>query len=97
MTQYLHGANNIVQKKPDALRLGILSTANINSAAIINPAKTHAGVIISAIASRNLEQAQKYAQEYDIPKAYGSYDDLLNEPGIDAVYIGVPNGMHGGT
>ncbi|KAI0787439.1 NAD binding Rossmann fold oxidoreductase [Fomes fomentarius] len=95
LTQYLHGANNIVQKQPDALRLGILSTANINSAAIINPAKTHGGIIISAIASRNLEQAQKYAREYGIPKAYGSYDDLLNEPGIDAVYIGVPNGMHG--
>ena len=97
LTQYLYGSNNRVPKQQDALRIGILSTANINSAAIINPAKSHGGVIISAVASRNLEQAQKYAKQYDIPKAYGSYEELLKEPGIDAVYIGLPNGMHGST
>ena len=97
LTQYLYGQNNRVPKQQDALRIGILSTANINSAAIINPAKSHGGVIISAVASRNLEQAQKYAKQYDIPKAYGSYEELLQEPGIDAVYIGLPNGMHGST
>ncbi|KAI0707130.1 NAD binding Rossmann fold oxidoreductase [Earliella scabrosa] len=95
LTQYLYGLNNRVPKQQDALRIGILSTANINSAAIINPANSHGGVIISAVASRNLEQAQKYAKQYDIPKAYGSYEELLKEPGIDAVYIGLPNGMHG--
>lgn len=95
LTQYLYGANNAIPKQPDALRIGILSTAMINSAALINPAKSHGGVIISAVASRNLEQAQMFAKQYDIPKAYGSYDELLNEPGIDAVYISLPNGMHG--
>ena len=97
LTQYLYGANNTVQKQPDALRIGILSTANINSAALINPAKSHGGVIVSAIASRDLKPAQEHAKKYGIPKAYGSYEELLNEPGIDAVYISLPNGMHGGT
>ena len=69
----------------------------INSAALINPAKSHGGVIVSAVASRDLEQAQKYAKQYDIPNAYGSYNELLSEPGIDAVYISLPNGMHGST
>ena len=67
----------------------------INSAALIDPAKSHGGVIVSAVASRNYEQAQKFAKQYGIPKAFGSYDELLNEPGIDAVYISTPNGMHG--
>ena len=67
----------------------------INSAAIIRPAMSHGGVIISAIASRNLKQAQDHARKYGIPKAYGSYEELLKEPGIDAVYISLPNGMHG--
>ncbi|KAI0737096.1 NAD binding oxidoreductase [Daedaleopsis nitida] len=95
VTQYLYGAQNNIPKEENALRIGILSTANINSAALINPAKSHGGVIVSAVASRNLEQAQKYAEEYGIPKAYGSYEELLKEPGIDAVYISLPNGMHG--
>lgn len=67
----------------------------INAAAILRPALSHDDVIISAIASRNLKQAQDDAAKYGIPKAYGSYDELLNEPGIDAVYISLPNGMHG--
>lgn len=64
-------------------------------AAIIRPAMTHGDVIISAIASRNLKQAQENAKKYGIPMAYGSYEELLNEPGIDAVYISLPNGLHG--
>ncbi|RPD59640.1 NAD binding Rossmann fold oxidoreductase [Lentinus tigrinus ALCF2SS1-6] len=95
LTQYLYGSKNNVPKQSDALRIGILSTAMINSAALINPAKSHGGVIISAVASRNLDKAKKFAKQYDIPKAYGSYEELLNEPGIDAVYISLPNGMHG--
>ena len=97
LEQYLHAKAHEVAKSPDAIRLGILSTANINSAAVINPAKSHGGVIVSAIASRDLKPAQEHAKKYGIPKAYGSYEELLNEPGIDAVYISLPNGMHGGT
>ncbi|KAI1796993.1 NAD binding Rossmann fold oxidoreductase [Ganoderma leucocontextum] len=95
LEQYLHSDSRKVPKSEDALRLGILSTAAINSAAIVYPAKTHGGVIVSAIASRDLKAAQEAAKKFDIPKAYGSYEEMLNEPGIDAVYISVPNGMHG--
>ncbi|KAI8980055.1 NAD binding oxidoreductase [Trametes punicea] len=93
--QYVYERGHEVPKAPDALRIGILSTAMINSAALIRPAASHGGVIVSGIASRNLQQAQEDARKYAIPKAYGSYDELLNEPGIDAVYISLPNGMHG--
>ncbi|KAI0360213.1 NAD binding oxidoreductase [Trametes cingulata] len=95
LQQYLYEKGHEQPKEPDALRIGILSTAMINSAALIRPAQTHGGVIVSAIASRNLQQAQEHAKKYGIPKAYGSYQELLDEPGIDAVYISLPNGMHG--
>ncbi|KAI0671423.1 NAD binding oxidoreductase [Trametes maxima] len=95
LQQYLFENGHEQPKTPGALRVGIISTAMINAAAIIRPAASHGGVIISAIASRNLKQAQEHAKKYGIPQAYGSYEDLLREPGIDAVYISLPNGMHG--
>nr|VWO96451.1 Myo-inositol-2-dehydrogenase [Ganoderma boninense] len=95
LEQYLQSEARKVPKSENALRLGILSTAAINKAAVIYPARTHGGVIVSAIASRELNTAQEAAKRFDIPQAYGSYEELLNEPGIDAVYISVPNGMHG--
>ena len=85
-----------VQKEEDAVRFGILSTAMINPAGLIHPAETHSGVVIKAIASRDLQNAEKAAKSYNIEKAYGSYDDLLNAEDIDAVYISLPNGMHAG-
>ena len=97
LEQYLYSEARKVPKSEDALRLGILSTAAINAPAIIYPARTHGGVIVSAIASRHLKAAQEAAKRFDIPQAYGSYEEMLNEPGINAVYISVPNGMHGGV
>lgn len=85
-----------VQKKDEPVRFGILSTAMINPAGLIHPAETHSGVVIKAIASRDLKNAEKAAKSYNIEKAYGSYEDLLNAEDIDAVYISLPNGMHAG-
>lgn len=47
-----------------------------------------------AIASRNIEKARSYAEEYGIEKAYGSYDELAGDPEVDIVYIGVTNNAH---
>lgn len=47
-----------------------------------------------AIASRSMERAMEFANKYKLPKAYGSYMDLLNDPGIDMVYIATPNSEH---
>lgn len=81
-------------KSPDALKVGVISTAQINAAGIIHPAESHPWVILYAIASRDLSTAQKAKEKYNFTKAYGSYDELLKDPEIDFVYIATPNGLH---
>lgn len=49
---------------------------------------------IYGVASRSLDKAQKFADEYQIPNAYGSYEEMLADDGIDIVYISVPNRQH---
>jgi len=75
------------------IRWGILSTARINRS-LIPPIRQSERSELVAVASRSLDKAQAYAKEWDIPTAYGSYEALLADPGIDAVYISLPNTLH---
>jgi predicted dehydrogenase len=75
------------------VRWGLLSTAKIN-AALIGPLQQAARSQLAAVASRDHGKAAAYAVEHHIPKAYGSYEELLADPEIDAVYISLPNSMH---
>ena len=75
------------------MRLGLLSTARINRAILAGAAETHRAEVV-AVASRDGVLAQAYAAEHGVPTAHGSYDALLADPGVDAVYISLPNGMH---
>lgn len=61
---------------------------------VIHPAETHPSVILYGIASRNFKTAQHQAKLYNFAKAYGSYQDLLDDPAIDFVYISTPNAFH---
>ncbi|GFF38572.1 NAD binding Rossmann fold oxidoreductase, putative, partial [Aspergillus udagawae] len=83
-------------KTPDALKLGVISTAQINPAAIIHPAESHPSVILHGIASRDLSTAQKHQRKYRFAKAYGSYQDLLDDSDVDIVYISTPNALKAG-
>lgn len=76
------------------VRWGILSTANIGKRSVIPGLLESDRNEVVAVASRNLERAQKFAEELGIANAYGSYEDLLNDPQIDAVYIPLPNHLH---
>ncbi len=78
---------------PDIVRWGLLSTARINDA-LIGPIKASPRSRLVAVASRDAAKAQAYAASKDIPTAYGSYEDLLADPNIDAVYISLPNSLH---
>jgi len=75
------------------LRLGVVSTANIN-AKVLAGARLVDEVEVVAVASRDAERAASYAAEHGIERSFGSYDELLAEPDLDAVYISLPNSMH---
>ncbi len=72
---------------------GIISTARINEP-ILAAARASDSVQILGVASRDLARAQAYALENGLDRAYGSYDELLADPGIEAVYISLPNHLH---
>ncbi len=76
------------------VRWGVLSTAKIGVKKVIPAMQQGAYCEISAIASRNLDHAQTVARQLGIASAYGSYDELLADPAIDAVYIPLPNHLH---
>jgi xylose dehydrogenase (NAD/NADP) len=75
------------------MRLGIVSTADINRK-VIPGAHASDKIDLIAVASRDQVRAEEYAKEWDIPRAYGSYEALLEDPDVDAVYISLPNTMH---
>lgn len=73
---------------------GIISTAKIGREKVIPAMQRSRHCHVQAIASRDLATAQRVAAELGIPKAYGSYEDLLADPEIDAVYNPLPNHLH---
>ncbi len=76
------------------IRWGVLSTAKIGTKKVIPGMQAGQLCEVTAIASRNLASAQAAAAELGIPKAYGSYEELLADPEIDAVYNPLPNQLH---
>ena len=75
------------------VRWGIVSTAHINRL-VIPGAHASPKVDLRAVASRDLARAEAYAAKWEIPRAYGSYEELLADPEIEAVYISLPNTLH---
>ncbi len=76
------------------LRWGVLSTAKIGVEKVIPGIQRSRRGSVTAIASRDLARAQAAAADLGIPKAYGSYEDLLADPEIDAIYNPLPNNLH---
>jgi D-xylose 1-dehydrogenase (NADP+, D-xylono-1,5-lactone-forming) len=72
---------------------GILSTARINREILAAAAESDQ-VDVIAVASRVAARAETYAREYGIERAYGSYEALLEDTDVEAIYISLPNGMH---
>ncbi len=76
------------------IKWGILGTANIARWATIPGIKQADNAELYAIAGRNPDKAQSFKAEYGFEKAYGSYDELLDDPEVQAVYIPLPNDIH---
>jgi predicted dehydrogenase len=77
------------------VRIGVLGAARIAPPALIQPARVLDGVQVVAIAARDRNRAAGFAAKHGIPTVHDSYDALLADPTIDAIYNPLPNGLHG--
>ena len=75
------------------VRWGFISTARINRRILAAAEKSDRAEVV-AVASREGERAEAYAVEHGIPRSHGSYEALLEDPEVDAVYIALPNSLH---
>jgi predicted dehydrogenase len=77
------------------VRIGILGAARIAPLALIKPAKENAEVVVAAVAARDVSRAQAFAAKHGIARVHDSYEALIADPDLDAVYNPLPNGLHG--
>lgn len=79
---------------PRRLRWGVMSTANIAQIALIPAIQQSALGAVEVLASRDIEKARRVASSLGIGRVVGSYEAILEDPDVDAVYIPLPNSMH---
>jgi predicted dehydrogenase len=77
----------------EPLRIGVLGAARINDLAILEPARL-AGARLVAVAARDPARAETYAQQNGIERSVHTYDDVINDPEVEAVYNPLPNSLH---
>jgi D-xylose 1-dehydrogenase (NADP+, D-xylono-1,5-lactone-forming) len=75
------------------MRLGLLSTARINEL-LVAGARRARGIEVVAIGSRDRARARTQAQALGVPRAHGSYEELIADPDVEAVYVALPNSLH---
>src|SRR5215212_12092433 len=76
------------------IRMGVLGAAAIVPVALIGPARSIPEVQVTAIAARDSQRAQRFARRFRIPRVHKTYQDLIQDPEIDAIYNPLPNGLH---
>ena len=77
------------------LKIGVLGAASIAPGALLKPAHRTGRAEVVAVAARDVDRARSYAKKHKIPRVADSYEALLADPELDAVYIPLPNGLHG--
>jgi predicted dehydrogenase len=78
----------------DRLRIGTLGAARITPGALIKPARQIPEVTVAAVAARDPERARRFAAKHRIRRVHDSYQELIDDPAIDAVYNPLPNSRH---
>jgi predicted dehydrogenase len=78
----------------ERVRIGILGAARIVPAALLSPARSVPEVSVSTIAARDRRRAEAFARRHGIPRVRESYEALLADPDVDAIYLPLPNGLH---
>ena len=76
------------------LRIGVLGAARIAPSALIRPAERVPDAVVTAVAARDPERARAFAVKHRLPVVHASYQDLLDDKDIDAVYNPLPNALH---
>src|ERR1700733_1550813 len=76
------------------VRWGVISTANIGVAKVLPGMMKSKQIEMLGIGSRDIKLAKKWAKKLGIPRAYGSYEELLADPDIEAIYNPLPNHLH---
>jgi predicted dehydrogenase len=77
------------------LRIGILGAAKIAPAALIRPAREVPDVAVVSVAARDPERARHFADKHGIERVHPTYEALVEDPEVDAIYNPLPNGLHG--
>jgi predicted dehydrogenase len=77
------------------VRIGILGASSFAPTTMINPARGNPNVEVVAVGARDTESAQAFAAKHGIARAHGSYEALIDDPDLDAIYVLVPTSMHG--
>jgi predicted dehydrogenase len=77
------------------VRIGILGAARIAPLALVIPARGNNDVEVAAVAARDISRAETFATRHSVPRVHGSYEALISDPDLDAVYNPLPNGLHG--
>jgi predicted dehydrogenase len=77
------------------VQIGVLGAARIAPPALIKPARENSDVVVAAVAARDVSRGQAFAAKHGIARVHDSYEALLADPDIDAVYNPLPNGLHG--
>jgi predicted dehydrogenase len=77
------------------VQIGVLGAARIAPRALIKPAKANPDVVVAAVAARDVSRARAFAAKHGIARVHDSYEALLADPDLDAIYNPLPNGLHG--
>jgi predicted dehydrogenase len=77
------------------LRIGILGAARIAPTAVVKPSRRTKKATVVAVVARDRERAVAFADKHHVDRVHASYEELVNDPDIDAVYNPLPNGLHG--
>jgi predicted dehydrogenase len=85
----------VAQVKKAPVRIGILGASRFVPMTLINPARENAEVVVATVAARDVSRAQALAAKHGIARVHDSYEALIADPDVDAVYIVLPNNLHG--
>src|ERR1700744_2733850 len=77
------------------VRIGILGASGFAPTTLINPARGTDEVVVAAVGARDVSSAQAFAAKHGIARAHGSYEALIDDPDLDAVYVLLPTSFHG--